>query len=195
MEFNFFDMNDFKKKSTTLITGARRTGKSTLCLDIIRYKLFNMNSGLIFAKNEDPYSDIYPDIPIYSIFDSSKIYELLQIQKKNSNKEKLVIIDDVLFDENDKNLKELICDGSYLNITTIIILQFPFFTTSEIKSHIRYTFLFYLGNYLLDRIFKYYDLEKEKSKRIFEALKTRFNCCLISNNIYMYCVEKNFNIK
>jgi len=194
MDFDKFDMNNFQTKSTTLIIGSRCTGKTTLCLDIIRYKLYNIKYGLVFARNEKEnpvYSDIFPSFPIYPSFDSNKIYDLLKTQKNNNKKKILVIIDDVLFNEQDENLIELICNGKDLNISTIIISQFPFFTSYEIRKHFQYIFLFNVGSYLNDRISKCYNINPQLSKKIFKTLKTLFNCILIYDKIYNYHVNKN----
>lgn len=160
--------NNGKNPNSVLIIGCRRYGKTTLVKKIAN-KIININNIdenniLIISKDELVCSE-------YSEYNKAKIiykYDNNLVKPNENNKPMLIIIDDILHETNlfyNDNLKNIIINGSRLNVYLIVAVQYGPGIPSMLRA--RFDLIFYippLGNKYPDNIINqrmyssYYDI-------------------------------------
>lgn len=127
--------NTFRYLNTNiLIIGTKESGKTCLVRDIYRKIQSEINEVHVFSNVTSCYSDItnaiYND---YSLLNSFVLHN-------NSNKNKLVIIENLIDKEQIKKLDELLYHGKHYNITTIITISNPMVMIPEFRNQFSYVF-------------------------------------------------------
>jgi hypothetical protein len=125
--FTEFDMTKISKTSSILIISPRRTGKTTLCKEIM--KNLNCVKNIVFNSNSDNAYIEDETTKVYNTFDTTILNSLLQTQTLESemnNKidEKCVVIDDCYI-EKSEDLMKLIFNGRHYKMPFIYTTQQP----------------------------------------------------------------------
>ena len=136
MKIKKFNPNKINQKSVVIVSGKRNRGKSTLIVDIARY--FDCPRALVLSMT-DHLANFYqpqyfPKRFVLQDFDESTLRQLINVQKKRCERDGLdfkktgvlLIIDDTGAKKSflrSKELNEIVYNGRWLNITTILGLQ------------------------------------------------------------------------
>lgn len=160
LEVEAFDLaTRIKPGSNLLVVGARGTGKTLVCLELL-YWLRHYAMGLIMVGTEDTaaeYAEHCPDTLIYNKYDSAALGTLLRKQKKkiavramagkkpyNDISPRFLILDDLFFDAGpimkDQNMKELIMNGRHYKITVISLAQNTMQVTKPNRQQVDFVF-------------------------------------------------------
>ena len=153
VEFNFlkncfnkmklFDIQTFRKKSTSIIIGHKYSGKSELC----KYFLRNLHfiSGSILTKNKSTYNEI-------------QTCNFISVLEKIPE-EGFFILDNS-FDEDwisNPIIKKIFLHGGDLNLTTFLSMVHPYHIHPVLRYNIDYAFLLKTHNHATrKRLFEMY---------------------------------------
>lgn len=156
-----FELDMFASIPTILIIAKRRSGKSWLCRDLLRY-FKSVPAGIIIAKTEgkgDPfYAEFFPESYIYYNYSSNILKKIFKRQSKFIEKSKLkaksgiiidprfiLLMDDCLSDKgewaNDQLMLKLMFEGRHDKIIFILTMQTPLGIGTQLRGNFDYYFL------------------------------------------------------
>jgi len=149
-----FELNQMIHYPSILIIGTQHSGKSTLCDYLCQYINRQSPSSVhIYSGNEflvnNYYGVRYPKATIRSYLKTETIREILEETTDNldrrTDKNKIVIIDECLYNKdnwtNNGSLLELVMNGRYYQITTILAIQTPPDITPYLRLNFDYVFV------------------------------------------------------
>ena len=196
-DFTEFNMKKISKTSSILIISPRRTGKTTLCKEIM--KNLNCVKNIIFNHNNDNEYIEDETTNVYNNFDTKILNSLFQTQSLESemnNKidEKCVVIDDCYIEKISEELMELILNGQHYKIPFIYTTQ----TTPLLKPEYRtnFDYIILLKNDYLRQINQIYNQYVgmfdtfDDFYKVFKQLTENYGAMIISN-----CSNNVDNIK
>jgi hypothetical protein len=191
---------------TLLLIAKRRSGKSWVCRDILRY-FKNVPCGVIIAQSEQKadepfYSEFFPDSFIYYEFNIKildKIFERQEriIEKSKTKAEQGIIIDprmiflmdDCLADKNkwakEPQYDNLMYNGRHYKIIYILTMQTPLGISPSLRNNFDYIFLLATDNQGdIKRLYDNYAgifNNLNEFKTIFKQLTVKHQTMVLSN--------------
>lgn len=180
-----FDINNIMKPSSMVIIGKAGAGKFTLTKKLMN--ALNIESITVFHYDITKYSE-FNNINIYDTYNSDNLVDIINQQRVDNTTPKLIIFDQCFFSNvrDDVNLQEILVNGKDLNITSIVVLQYPMNITVDFDIKFIFWDDFY-GNMV--KLYEIY-INKVLTFRHFEELMKLLNDyeCLVydKNDIKFY---------
>jgi hypothetical protein len=161
LQLKKFDMSRIKDTSVVVFIGARGSGKSILCKDLL-YHHQTLPMGMVISGTEDSnqfYSEIIPSCFIHNEYSPELIDKFVKRQKmitKKTGKEKkmfgaskidprgFLIMDDCLYDkgwQNDVNIRNCFLNGRHSNVFFIFTSQYALAAPPILRNNIDYVFV------------------------------------------------------
>ena len=152
-----FNVASIASDSVIVFLGARRTGKSVLCRDILYYQrdipMATVISGTEFANKH--YSDFIPPVLIHeectpelldSVLDRQKKIKAKMEKKKikNIDPRALLVLDDCLYDVGwikQKSMRCLFMNGRHYKILFLLTMQYPLGIPPSLRTNIDLVFI------------------------------------------------------
>jgi hypothetical protein len=157
-----FKPSGMPDNATCILLGKRRTGKTTITLDIMYNKRF-MPCGVVISGTEESnhtFKDIVPDTFIYGEYKPEILERVFVRQKKltNHNQNKIdkgetsqlidskvfIILDDCMYDKSvwkSEVIRKVFFNGRHFNIFFMATCQYLMEIPPSIRANIDYTFV------------------------------------------------------
>lgn len=161
LQLKKFDMSRISDKSVVVFIGARGSGKSILCRDLL-YHHQTLPAGMVISGTEDSnqfYGSIIPPCFIYNEYNPELVEKFVKRQKmvtKKMRKEEgmfgtskidprgFLIMDDCLYDkgwQNDINIRSCFLNGRHFNTFFIFTSQYALAAPPILRNNIDYVFI------------------------------------------------------
>lgn len=199
MQVKRFDPTKINQKSVIIVSGKRNRGKSTLIVDLARH--FKCPRALVLSLTDSCANfyapQYFPRRFVLDKFDESTLRRLIDLQKRAVKKHgldfaetgTLLIIDDTGAKKSflrSKELNEIVYNGRWLNITTILGLQDPVDSLMPaLRGQVDYFFGLQesfkkqkerLHNYFFGMFSKYKDFDS-----VYSQVTANFGVCVLDN--------------
>jgi hypothetical protein len=156
-----FDMSRIGDRSVVVFIGARGSGKSILCRDLLYHHL-SLPAGMVISGTEDSnqfYGSIIPSCLIHNQYTPDLIEKFVKRQKlitKKKNREEtlfgsskidprgFLIMDDCLYDkgwQNDTNIRSCFLNGRHFHTFFIFTSQYALAAPPILRNNIDYVFI------------------------------------------------------
>ena len=147
-----FEPKSMPDNSTMILLGKRRTGKTTLVLDILHAKR-RIPCGIVISGTEESnhtYSGLVPDLFIYSEYKPEILDKIIVRQRKLINKAQqkavdtrvFIILDDVMYDKTIRKstqLRLIFMNGRHYKMFFMATCQYLMDIPPAIRANLDYT--------------------------------------------------------
>lgn len=161
LQLKRFDMSRIGDKSVVVMIGARNTGKSVLCRDLLWHNQ-TLPVGMVISGTEDSnqfYGQMIPSCFIYNEYTPALVEKFVKRQKmitKKYIKDKnlygaskidprgFLIMDDCLYDrgwQNDTNIRACFLNGRHFNSFFIFTSQYALAAPPILRNNIDFVFI------------------------------------------------------
>lgn len=145
-----FDPNTLKPHRIIILVGKRGTGKSILTRDLMYHLKNKIDFGLAMTPTEESaemFRDHMPDSWIYNGFSTTKLDQMLSLQrelvKQKKTKNLFIIMDDCMYDKKilkSVAMRDLFMNGRHVHITLCNAVQYVMDMGPDLRTQVDYVF-------------------------------------------------------
>jgi hypothetical protein len=152
-----FSVSSMPDNATMICLGKRRTGKTTLVLDILHAKR-RIPCGVVISGTEESnhtYKGIVPDLFIYSEYDPAVLERIMERQRKlinrmlahpetPTNPKVFMILDDVMYDRTiwkSEVIRKIFFNGRHFQVFFMATCQYLMDLPPAIRANLDYSFI------------------------------------------------------